>query len=62
MAGGASKSANVHLVCYHVHHIRNVQRCSFVALRMPSFSKAEAEYVAAGNIERSAGGGSITTS
>ena len=33
-----------------------------LALRMPSFSNAEAEFVVASDLKRSAGGGSITTS
>ena len=48
---------------YHVHHIRNVQRCSFVLLFLRHlFLNAEAEFVVAGDVKRSAEGGSITTS
>ena len=47
---------------YHVHHIQNVQnvRCSFISLS-PSTIFLECRDVVAGDVQRSAAGGSITT-
>ena len=47
---------------YHVHHMRNIQRCSFVLLFIYNLSRLPMEFVVAGDVKRSAGGGSVTTS
>ena len=46
---------------YHEHHIRNVQRCSFVLLFVHRLSWIPRQFVVTGDV-RSGGGGSITTS
>ena len=46
----------------HVHHIRNVQRCSFVLLFVGRLTWMPRQFVVGGDVKRSAGGGSITTS
>ena len=47
---------------YHVHHIWNVQRLSFISLFVRHLSQMPRQFVVAGDVKRSAGGGSITTS
>ena len=47
---------------YHVHHICNVHRCSFISLFVHHLSQMPMQFVVAGDVKRSAGGGSVTTS
>ena len=47
---------------FHVHHIRNVQRCRFVSLFVHHLSWMSRQFVVAGDVKRSAGGVSVTTS
>ena len=50
-------------VCnYHVHHIWNVHRWSFVSLFVRRLSGMSRQFVVAGDVKRSAGGVSVTTS
>ena len=47
---------------YHIHHIWNVQRCSFALLFVHHLSRMLRQFDVAGDVKRSAGGGSVTTS
>ena len=47
---------------FHVHHIWNVHRWSFVSLFVRHLSRMPRQFVVAGDVKRSAGGVSVTTS